>query len=125
MEAQPGERYLHVKRGRRSVVITNARPSPGAELRSREIRYVLMMAVRALCLVAAAVLVSVHAPLLWLWVPLCLVGMVVVPWLAVILANDGPPKARPRPAGKLHQPEPPAPPALPPAGEPRVIEHED
>ena len=26
------------------------------------------MSVRALCLVAAAVLVSVHAPLLWLWV---------------------------------------------------------
>ncbi len=115
-----------MKRDRRSVVITNARPSPGAERRSREIRYVLMMGVRALCLVAAAVLVSVHAPLLWLWVPVCLVGMVVVPWLAVILANDGPPKARYRLAGKLHHSEPPAPPpALPPADPPRVIEHED
>jgi hypothetical protein len=114
-----------VKRGRRPVVITNARPSPGAELRSREIRYVLMMSVRALCLVAAAVLVSVHAPLLWLWVPLCLVGMVIVPWLAVILANDGPPKSRYRVGGKLHQPEPPPQPALPPADPPRVIEHDD
>jgi Protein of unknown function (DUF3099) len=114
-----------VKRGRRPVVITNARPSPGAELRSREIRYVLMMAVRALCLVAAAVLVSAHAPLLWLWVPLCLFGMVVIPWLAVILANIGPVKPRHRLASKLPEPEPPGPPALPPGEPPRVIEPDD
>ena len=79
-----------MKRGRRPVVITDAHQSPRDELRYRERRYVLMMSIRALCLVAAAVLVSAHAPLLWLWLPLCLFGMVVIPWLAVILANEDP-----------------------------------
>jgi threonine/homoserine/homoserine lactone efflux protein len=51
-----------------------------------------MMGVRALCLVVATVLVSLRVPMLWLWVPICLVGMVLLPWLAVLLANDGPPK---------------------------------
>jgi len=44
-----------VKRGRRPHVITDARQSPGEELRFRERRYVLMMSIRAVCLVAAAV----------------------------------------------------------------------
>jgi hypothetical protein len=113
-----------VKRGHRPIVITDARQSPGEELRYRERRYVLMMSIRALCLVAAAVLVSAHAPLLWLWVPICLVGMVVVPWLAVILAND----RLPRPEHRLlHRQRNPAPPerALGPAEEPRVIDADE
>jgi hypothetical protein len=114
-----------VKRGRRPVVITNAERSPGEQLRSREIRYVLMMGVRALCLVAAAVLVSAHAPLLWLWIPICLVGMVVVPWLAVILANDGPPRKRRRVATPVQRTGEHQPPALPPGEPPRVIDYED
>jgi len=77
-----------VKRDRRPVLITDARQSPKAELRYREIRYVLMMSVRAVCLVVAAILVSARVPLLWLWLPICFVGMLVVPWLAVIWAND-------------------------------------
>ena len=115
-----------VKRDRRPVVITDARRSPGEELRFREIRYVLMMCVRAVCLVAAAVLVSARAPLLWLWLPICGVGMLVVPWLAVILANDQLPKDRHR---LLHrQPEPPVrpqPPAVSSAEPPRVIDADE
>jgi hypothetical protein len=116
-----------VKRGRRPVVITDARQSPREELRYREIRYVLMMSIRAVCLVAAAVLVSVRAPLLWLWLPMCLFGMVVVPWLAVILANDRLPKDRYRlmHRGRPTEEEPAK--ALSPADEPepRVIDADE
>jgi len=113
-----------VKRGRQAHVITDARQSPGEELRFRERRYVLMMSIRALCLVAAAVLVSAHAPLLWLWVPICLVGMVVVPWLAVILANDRLPRNEHR---LLHRDKAEAPPnnRLTAAEEPRVIDADE
>jgi hypothetical protein len=78
------------------VLITNAERSQDDQLHSREVRYLLMMSFRALCLVAAAILVGVHAPLLWVWIPICMVGMVAVPWLAVILANDSAPKKRER-----------------------------
>jgi uncharacterized membrane protein len=76
------------------VLITDAAENPEKELRRREIRYVIMMSVRALCLVAGAVLVSTKPPLWGLWLILCIVGMVVIPWLAVILANDRPAKSR-------------------------------
>ncbi len=111
-----------VKRDRRPVLITDARRSPQEELRYREIRYVLMMSVRAVCLVVAAVLVSARAPLLWLWLPLCGVGMLVVPWLAVILANERLPKERWR-LRRRAQSEPTR--ALSSAEPPRVIDADD
>lgn len=116
-----------MKRGPRPVVITNAERSQREQLRSREIRYLAMMSVRAVCLVVAAVLVATHAPLLWLFVPICLVGMVVVPWLAVILANDRLPKQKYRLATKLHRTEraEELPPRALPSREPgRVIDHD-
>jgi Protein of unknown function (DUF3099) len=63
----------------------------------------VMMYIRALCLVVAAVLVGSNAPLLWLWVPLCVVAMVLLPWLAVIIANDRPPKEKHRLSHRLHR----------------------
>jgi hypothetical protein len=76
------------------VLITDASEDPETELRRREIRYVAMMVTRALCLIGAAVLVA-QRPWLWqLWAVLCVVGAVVLPWLAVILANDRPPLPR-------------------------------
>jgi hypothetical protein len=95
-----------VKRQPPPVLITDAERSPDDQLRSRQIRYVGMMSVRALCLVIAAVLVGTDAPLLWLWVPLCVVGMVLLPWLAVIIANDRPPKERYRLSRRLHRAQP-------------------
>ncbi len=84
-----------------------------------------MMSFRAVCLVAAAILVGTHAPLLWVWIPICLFGMIVVPWLAVILANDRPPKPQYRLANRLHHREEPVPPqALPQSPPPKVIDHE-
>jgi Protein of unknown function (DUF3099) len=76
------------------VLITDAAENPEKELRRREIRYVIMMSIRALCLIAGAVLVSTKPPLWGLWLILCIAGMVLIPWLAVILANDRPAKSR-------------------------------
>lgn len=74
------------------ILITDASRSPADQLHSRQVRYVVMMGIRAVCLILGAVLVSVKAPMLWLWLPLCAVGMVLLPWLAVLIANDRPPK---------------------------------
>ena len=89
----------------RPVVITDAARSQSDQLRSREIRYVTMMGLRAACLILGAVLISVRPPLLPLWLILCAAGMVFLPWAAVLIANDRPPKSkaeryagRPKPA---------------------------
>lgn len=83
------------------ILITDASRSQDDQLNSRQKRYVLMMGVRVACLVAGAILVGVKAPLLWLWLPLCALGMVLIPWLAVLLANDRPPKEQHRLAGRF------------------------
>jgi Protein of unknown function (DUF3099) len=72
----------------RSWLITDAARSQHEQLRSREIRYVTMMGLRLSCLIAGAVVISLRPPLLPLWLTLCAVGMVVLPWMAVIIAND-------------------------------------
>lgn len=114
-----------MKRDRRPALITDAEHSQDDQLRSREIRYVLMMSFRAVALTAAAFLVAAHAPLLWLWLPICVFGMVVVPWLAVLIANDRPPKPQYRLSNRLHRhQEVPQPQALPSAEPPKVIDHE-
>jgi predicted tellurium resistance membrane protein TerC len=81
---------------RTPILITDAKVSQEEELRRRERRYILMMGLRAMCLIVAAVLVMLKVPLLAIWLPLCLLGMVLLPWLAVILANDRPPKDKHR-----------------------------
>ncbi len=73
-------------------VITEAEPSQGEQLRTRQLRYLAMMGLRVVCLIGAAVAYSVHAT--WL-IPVLIVGMVALPWMAVLIANDRPPlKAR-------------------------------
>ena len=110
-------------RDRRPIVITDAPENPEKELRRREIRYVAMMLTRAGCLVVAAVLVTLRPPLWPLWVVLCVVGMVLLPWLAVILANDRPPKTK---AERLQDAQRHAqqPAALPTSRERKTIDHE-
>jgi hypothetical protein len=85
-----------VRRDRRPapVLITDAAENPETELRRREVRYVIMMLTRAGCLVAGAIVISAKPPLWGLWIAVCVVGAVLLPWLAVILANDRPPKSR-------------------------------
>ena len=100
-------------------MITDAARSPEQELRAREVRYVLMMLLRAVCLVVAAILVATRPPVLWLWLTLCLAGAVFLPWAAVLLANDKSPRpehqlrnrlrrqptSHPDPARALHERE--------------------
>jgi hypothetical protein len=82
------------KQQERPAIITDAARSPSDQLRSRQIRYVSMMAGRAVCLIIGAVLISVRPPLLPLWLVLCAAGMVFLPWAAVLIANDRPAKTK-------------------------------
>jgi hypothetical protein len=84
------------QRAGRPVRITDAQRSQEDQLRTRQTRYILMMSVRVLAVIAAAVLVNLQPPLLWFWLALCGLGMIVVPWVAVMLANDRLPKERHR-----------------------------
>ncbi|HEX5541293.1 MAG TPA: DUF3099 domain-containing protein [Micromonospora sp.] len=102
-----------MKQAPRPILITDASRSQDDQLRSRQVRYILMMAIRAACLIIAAVLVGAKAPLLWLWLPLCGVGMIIVPWLAVMIANDGPPKQQHRWFGRRSHRDPAPPRSLP------------
>ncbi|GGQ57138.1 DUF3099 domain-containing protein [Couchioplanes azureus] len=106
------------KQPERPVLITDAARSQEDQLRSRQIRYVTMMGIRAGCLILGAVLISAQPPLLPLWLILCAAGMVFLPWAAVLIANDRPPKSkthppapqpRPHPRAVTQQPDEPAP----------------
>jgi hypothetical protein len=110
------------RKAARPILITDADRSQAEQLRSRQVRYVLMMSVRGVCLLVAAVLVGVKAPLLWLWLPLCLLGMVLIPWLAVILANDRPPKEQHRLRHKPAEADETPKQALPSKPPPRTID---
>ena len=98
------------------VLITEAAPSLSEQHAARKRRYVLTMAVRAVSLVLAAVFYQI----LWLAIIFAVLGTV-LPWVAVMMANDRPPKkkldvnryAPPRPDRILDNPARPA----------RVIEH--
>ncbi|BCJ54884.1 hypothetical protein Asp14428_63590 [Actinoplanes sp. NBRC 14428] len=94
------------KQPERPVLITDAARSQNDQLRSREIRYVSMMALRAACLIVGAILISVRPPLLPLWLTLCAAGMVFLPWAAVLIANDRPPKSRANPPAPRPAPAP-------------------
>ncbi len=119
-------------RRNRPPVITDADYSQDDQLMSREIRYVIMMGIRVLCLIAAAILVGVHAHYLAVWLPLLLFGMIILPWLAVILANDRPAKEKYRLVNRLHLRKPSEPatdPAITAADhkivDHKVIDHDD
>jgi hypothetical protein len=103
------------------VLITDAPEDPEKELRHREIRYVLMMLTRAGCLVGGAIVVTTKPPLWPLWLVLLIVGMVLLPWLAVILANDRPPKSRAERAAAWREAKE-GPPALPSHGPDRIVD---
>ena len=82
------------KHPERPVLITDAARSQNDQLRSRQIRYVTMRSIRAICLILGGVLISARVPLLPLWLILCLAGMVFLPWAAVLIANDRAPKTK-------------------------------
>ena len=71
------------------VRITEAQPSQAAQHAARKKRYALTMGVRAICLVLAAVFYQI----VWLMLILAILGTV-LPWFAVVMANDRPPKKK-------------------------------
>jgi uncharacterized membrane protein len=97
------------------VLITEAEPSLDDQYHARRRKYALMMGLRALCLILAAVFYRVA----WAW-PILAVAAVVLPWMAVLIANDRPAKKAVR-LPRLAHPAPDR--ALePPPEESRVIE---
>ena len=74
------------------VLITDAAISLQEEHSARKRRYLITMIVRALSLVAAAV-VYTTTHILWLVLVFAFLGTV-LPWIAVVMANDGPPKSK-------------------------------
>ncbi len=75
-----------------AVSITDAPEAPDVEFRRRRSRYVTMMAGRLVCLVLAAVVMSIDIPYAGWWAALCIAGMVGLPWAAVLIANDRAPR---------------------------------
>jgi hypothetical protein len=78
------------------AVITEAEESIPDQLRRREIRYAWMMGLRAVCVIAAVLITAAKVPYSMVWVGLCIAGMVLLPWIAVLVANDRLPKKESR-----------------------------
>jgi hypothetical protein len=115
MERRRTRRFAVNRQPDRPVLITNAARSQDEQLRSRQIRYMIMMGTRIGFLILGGILISAKVPLLPLWLVLCAVGMAVLPWLAVLVANDRPPKEQHRLSRLRHRDaaEAPSPRALP------------
>jgi hypothetical protein len=72
------------------VLITTAPEHSDDEFDRRRIKYAIMMALRAACVLAAALTYRISIPLAMAFV----VGGMVLPWCAVLIANDRPAKKR-------------------------------
>lgn len=72
----------------RPILITEARQNADDEFDSRRKRYLAMMALRAVCVVAAAGTVQISG---WLAAAF-MAGALILPWTAVLIANDRPAK---------------------------------
>ena len=97
------------------ALITTAQESADAEYDRRRKRYAIMMASRAVCVLVAALTYRVS---LWLALSLIVAGAV-LPWCAVILANDGPPRKRVKSTGFV---PPNTERALPPGKDDRTVD---
>ena len=97
------------------MLITTAPESSDDEYDRRRRRYAVMMALRALCVIGAAATYRVSIILALVFV----VGGLVLPWCAVLIANDRPPKKRRAATGYVG---PPAERALPPGDGDRTVD---
>jgi hypothetical protein len=73
-------------RGEQVHLVTQARTPMSEDIRYRQHRYLLMMAIRTLCFAVAVILFVAH--LKWL-VLIPAVGAILIPYIAVIFANGG------------------------------------
>jgi hypothetical protein len=78
-------------RRQETVLITSAAQSRQAEIHRREMRYLASMMFRVVCFVLAVVVL--HGWLRFVGIAIA----VVLPWIAVVIANGGPPPERKRP----------------------------
>jgi len=76
-----------VTRAGEPVLITTAPPSPAAERRARERRYLVTMGIRLVCFILAIVLFGLGWRLL---AGFAVAASLILPWVAVIAANAGP-----------------------------------
>ncbi|WGX94193.1 DUF3099 domain-containing protein [Nocardioides sp. L-11A] len=67
-----------------AIRITTAGSSPQDDLARRQKKYVIAMTIRTLCFVGAAI--SGAAGLHWLW-PILIAGAIILPYVAVVMAN--------------------------------------
>jgi Protein of unknown function (DUF3099) len=102
-------------RAEEPVLITTAAESSDEQFDRRRKKYAVMMALRAVCVIAAACTYRVSVVLALLFV----VGGIVLPWCAVIIANDGPAKKRAR---KVERPGASAQQALPSGADGRTLD---
>ena len=72
------------------VLITAAEPSLADQHAARKKRYAITMGIRAVAITLAAVF---YQSALWLAIAFAVLG-IVLPWIAVLMANDRPPKAK-------------------------------
>ncbi|MGF7235091.1 MAG: DUF3099 domain-containing protein [Frankia sp.] len=84
---------MRFRRPDEPVLITSAATSRPAEIRSRERRYIISMLFRAVCFLLAVIVF--RGWLRWAAVAFALI----IPWIAVVLANGGPPRRVERRAG--------------------------
>jgi hypothetical protein len=97
------------------VLITSARPSTDVEFEHRRRKYALMMSIRAAAVIGAALCYHVS-----IWISLAfLAAGAVLPWCAVIIANDGPAKKRAKILGPIDSSQDHV---LPPAPQARTFE---
>jgi hypothetical protein len=98
------------------VLITTAPQNSDDEFDRRRTKYAIMMAGRALCVLAAALTYRISIPLAMAFV----IGGMILPWCAVLIANDRPAKKKSARLGYGHDLRPER--ALPPGSDGRIVE---
>ena len=105
-----------IQRPEDAVRITTAASSRADDIAARQKRYLLSMSLRSACFIGAVV--AAMAGLTWLW-PFLIAGALVLPYIAVVLANNSAPRGdgfelrtaasgaaaagRPRPGRRQHR----------------------
>lgn len=69
-----------------AIRITTAGEGPQVDLSRRQRKYAIAMTIRTLCFIGAVI--AGAAGIGWLW-PILIAGAVILPYVAVVLANSG------------------------------------
>ncbi|MEV0946412.1 DUF3099 domain-containing protein [Rhodococcus sp. NPDC049939] len=89
------------------VLITEAAPSLEEQHRARVRKYLIIMSFRFPALIFAAVAYGIWSNA---WISMAIIGVSIpLPWIAVLIANDRPPRTKDEPSRYHHK----SPPSLP------------